>query len=129
MNIKKKYQEYIKLINDLLISIHSGHVYLTSKASEIDNDIIPLIIQYYQKEYYITFALDKKMIGKKITKINNELIDSYIAKLNNSSYFDNNKLYLKQFIPKNEGTITLTIDNHENIEINPVFKNVFFKTK
>ncbi len=35
----------------------------------------------------------------------------------------------KQFIPKNEGTITLTIDNHENIEINPVFKNVFFKTK
>ena len=126
MNIKKKYQEYIKLINDLLISIHSGHVYLTSKASEIDNDIIPLIIQYYQKEYYITFALDKKLIGKKITKINNELIDSYIAKLNNSSYFDNNKLYLKRFIPKNEGTITLTIDNHENIEINPVFKNVFF---
>ena len=49
MNIKKKYQEYIKLINDLLISIHSGHVYLTSKASEIDNDIIPLINQYYQK--------------------------------------------------------------------------------
>lgn len=129
MNIKKKYQEYIKLINDLLISIHSGHVYLTSKASEIDNDIIPLIIQYYQKEYYITFALDKKMIGKKITKINNELIDSYIAKLNNSSYFNNNKLYLKQFIPKNEGTITLTIDNHENIEINLVFKNIFFKTK
>lgn len=127
LKVVKNDKEYIKLINDLLISIHSGHVYLTSKATEIDNDIIPLIIQYYQKEYYITFALDKKLIGKKITKINNELIDSYIAKLNNSSYFDNNKLYLKQFIPKNEGTITLTIDNHENIEINPVFKNIFFK--
>lgn len=122
-------QEYLEIINDFIISIHQGHVFLSSNINKIDK-IIPLCIQYKDDKYYVVKATNQELEGKEIIGIDNIKMDEYILKLKGSYSFENNKFFIKNLILPSQNAKNISFNNGE-ITIESVksedFYNEIFK--
>lgn len=138
-NIKSD-QEYLKIIDSFMNSLHEGHAYLSSKSDEPDK-IIPLCIQYKDSKYYVIKAVNQELENKEITMIDGIKIDKYILNFKGSYSFENGKMFIKNLIIPSESAKTIsfgdeeiTIEpmssqdfNHEIIKRdNPYFNNIVF---
>lgn len=138
-NIKSD-QEYLKIIDSFMTSLHEGRAYLSSKSDEPDK-IIPLCIQYKDGKYYVIKAVNQELENKEITMIDGIKIDKYILNFKGSYSFENGKMFIKNLIIPSESAKTIsfgdeeiTIEpmssqdfNHEIIKRdNPYFNNIVF---
>lgn len=117
--------EYVQIINQFLVSLHSGHVYmLANKKMHNSSKILPIVLQYSKGKYYVSKSLNPLFEGKEVTKINGENIDKYVLQCQGSCSFEYGKCYIKRLVISSDTQKMITIDHQDEL-LEPVESSVF----
>lgn len=117
--------KYVQIINQFLVSLHSGHVYmLANKKIHKSSKILPIVLQYSKGKYYVSKSLNPLLEGKEVIKINGESIDKYVLQCQGSCGFEDEKCYIKRLVIPSDTQKVMTID-HQDEMLEPVESSVF----
>ncbi len=111
---------YIYNIKKLISKIHNKTVKLMHQANE---EYYPIMIRYFDGDYYIVSSEINPLINKQIIEINHKKIDEYLQNENNINYnlsydIKRGKPYTLEFIvPKTENFLQIKIQK-DNKKLN-----------